>query len=93
MSRTADQKATDDALTGAIERSIKSYDEDGGTEGFLLMEYLVVTSSTKFCDGESFTAVGLHYRDSDVPLHRALGLLEYAAARVRAIIQEDVDDG
>ena len=81
MTRTPDQVAADDALTAAIERVLQVYD-DG--DAWVLTEYVVVTAQHRFDDdGEGLTAVGALFRDSDVPIHRALGLLEYASTRMR----------
>ncbi len=52
-----------------------------------------LTAQTRYDDdGDPTTAVGTLFRDGDVPYHRALGLLDYAATRMRAAITEDDDD-
>ncbi|TBL44255.1 hypothetical protein EYA84_02095 [Verrucosispora sp. SN26_14.1] len=90
MPRTPDQVAADEALTAAIEQALHAY-SDG--EPWVLTEYVVVTSQHRFDDdGEGLTAVGTLYRDGDVPLHRALGLVDYAAVRMRKPAAED-DEG
>jgi hypothetical protein len=93
MARTERQRAADDALTTAVEEALASYratnDEDDG-ETYVLMEYVVVTAATRFdSDGDSLTAVGMVYRDGDVPEHRVLGLLDHAATRIRGYINTD----
>lgn len=89
MSRTPEQVQADDALTLAIERVIEAYGFDGP---YVLTEYVLITSQQRFDnDGDSVTAVGVVYRDGSVPLHRALGLVEYAAARFRKDITDDGD--
>jgi len=88
MSRTPEQKAADEALTAAIEAAARLHFEEG--QGWVMSEYVTVAAHHRFDEeGESYTAVSLIYRDGDVPYHRALGLLEYAAARMRAAIMED----
>jgi hypothetical protein len=85
--RTPEQVAADDALTAAVEACLAAY---GGNPTYVLMEYIVVATSTGWDDdGEQRTAVGVCHRDGDVPLHRCLGLAEYAATRYRATIAED----
>lgn len=81
MSRTAEQVEADDALTTAIEGVLQAYD-DG--DAWLLAEYVVITSQQRYDDdGDLLTAVGALYRDGSVPTHRALGLIEHAAVRLR----------
>jgi|GEM_PF-5315863 len=85
--RTPEQVAADDALTAAIEAVLAAY---GGNTGYVLTEYIVITAQTGWDDGgEQLTAVGCCHKDGDVPLHRCLGLAEYAAARYRKRIVED----
>jgi hypothetical protein len=86
-SRTPEQVAADEALTAAIEQALAAY---GDGVPSVLSEYVVVTSQHRFDDeGDGLTAVGCLYRDGDVPTHRALGLIEYAATRMRKEIAED----
>jgi hypothetical protein len=87
MSRTPEQRAADAALTAAIEQTLTAYADDG--QAWILTEYVVLTAQTRYDDGEASTAVGALYRDGDVPLHRALGLVEYASTRMRKTIAED----
>ncbi|MFI1197712.1 hypothetical protein ACH4T9_31250 [Micromonospora sp. NPDC020750] len=90
MSRTLEQVAADDALTAAIEQALAAY-SDG--QAWVLTEYVVLTAQHRFADdGDSLTAVGTLYRDGDVPLHRALGLVGYAETRMRKLIAEDDGD-
>lgn len=85
--RTPEQVAADNALTDAIEACLQAY---GGPGSYVLTEYIVITAQTGWDDdGEQLTAVGVCHRDGDVPLHRCLGLAEYAAARYRKRIAED----
>lgn len=92
VARTAEQIEADKALTAAIERALLAYADDG--TAWVATEYVVVTSQQRFDDdGESLTAVGTLYRDGgEVPIHRALGLIEYAATRMRKHIAEDEED-
>lgn len=87
MSRSGEQVAADDALTTAIERVLQAYGDD---QAYVLTEYVVVTSQQRFDeDGDGITAVGLMFRDSAVPTHRALGLCEYASTRLRHTVMQD----
>lgn len=82
MTRTPEQQATDTALTAAVEAAIRTVD-DGGA-GWVTSEYVLVASQHKFDDdGTAYTAVVTLTRDGEVSPHRALGLIEYAAARIR----------
>lgn len=79
--RTPEQAAADDALTAAVERVLHAYSNG---DAWVLAEYVVVTSQHRFDDdGDPCTAVGVLMRDDDVPVHRALGLVEYASTRLR----------
>ncbi|NBE80326.1 hypothetical protein [Micromonospora rubida] len=87
MSRTPEQVAADDTLTAAIEQTLAAY-SDG--QPYVLTEYVVVTAQHSFADdGDSLTAIGCLSRDSDVPLHRMLGLVEYASTRLRKRATDD----
>jgi hypothetical protein len=89
--RTAEQRDADEALTAAIEQVLRAYGE--GAWNGVLTEYIVITSQQNFDDdGEGLTAVGSIFRDGEVPLHRALGLAEYAAARYRKRITTDTEE-
>lgn len=89
-SRTPEQVAADQALTAAIEQALQAY---GDEQAYVLTEYVVITSQQRFAeDGYGVTAVGLISRDSDVPLHRMLGLVEYASTRLRRSAASDYDD-
>ena len=91
MSHTPEQREADAALTAAIEQTLTAYADDG--QAWILTEYVVLTAQTRYDDeGDPTTAVGTLFRDGDVPYHRALGLLDYAATRMRAAITEDGDD-
>ncbi|HEX6682965.1 MAG TPA: hypothetical protein VF062_09235 [Candidatus Limnocylindrales bacterium] len=88
MSRTPEQKAADEALTAAVEQALTAYGSE--EQSYVLTEYVVLTAQTRYDeDGDAVTAVGIVYRDGDVPHHRALGLIDYAATRLRAAIAED----
>lgn len=89
--RTGEQIAADAALTEAIERVRAAYNDPGDAE-WLLTDYLVIYAAQRFGpDGEGWTMVGSVYRDDDVPGYRLLGLIEFAAARVRALINTPAD--
>lgn len=83
MTRTPEQKAADEALTTAVTRCVAAY---GDGSPAVVCEYVVAVALRSLDDdGEALTTVGLLYRDSDVPTHRALGLVEYAAVRLRGL--------
>ncbi|SBT64235.1 hypothetical protein GA0070622_1205 [Micromonospora sediminicola] len=91
MSRTPEQVAADEALTAAIEQALLAYGP--GDQAYILTEYVVVTSQQRFDEeGNGITAVGCINRDSDVPFHRILGLLEYAGTRTRRRIATDDEE-
>jgi hypothetical protein len=86
VSRSPEQVAADEALTAVIEGVLQAYD-DG--DAWLLAEYVVITSQQRYDDdGDLLTAVGALYRDGSVPTHRALGLVEHAAVRLRGRITD-----
>ncbi len=81
MTRTAEQREADDDLTRAVERVIGLYDNDG--EHWVTTDYMVIAAQRRYDDdGDPLTAVAIAYRDGDVPIHHALGLVEYARARL-----------
>ncbi|SBT63940.1 hypothetical protein GA0070622_0908 [Micromonospora sediminicola] len=85
MSRTPEQVAADQALTAAIEQVLLAYADDG--QAWVLTEYVVISAQQRFDDhGHGVTAVGCFNRDDAVPVHRILGLVEYAATRTRKTI-------
>lgn len=82
MSRTEEQKTADEALTAAIEAAVRAYFED---EGWVTAEYLVVAAQNRLGPGgEPETSIIQLNRDGDIPTYRALGLVEFLAARMRA---------
>ncbi len=92
MPRTTEQIAADDALTAAIQQVITVYADDD--HAYLLSEYVVALARQRFDDdGQGVTAIGMIFRDGDVPEHRALGLLEHARIQLRAVIASDVTQG
>lgn len=87
MPRSPEQIAADAALTAAIEQVLQAY---GSGQAYVLTEYVVLTSQQRFDEaGDGITAVGIAYRDGNVPTHRALGLCEYASTRLRHWIAQD----
>jgi hypothetical protein len=88
MPRTPEQIEADDGLTDAITKVIKAY--HGAERAFVLSEYVVLVAQQGWeDDGDSVTAMTSVPRDGDVPIHRLLGLVEYASTRYRATIAED----
>ncbi|WP_327139315.1 hypothetical protein [Nocardia sp. NBC_01327] len=88
MPRTAEQISADDALTEAIDRHHRAY-HPGDIEG-VLTKYVVVAQRQWWDDdGDQMTAHLTTPRDEGLPLSDALGLLEFAATRIRRDISED----
>lgn len=82
-----EEKIAYGALTDAIEAVVRA---QGNREvAWVASEYVIVHAAHRFEGDDSYTAVGVIYRDEDVPMHRALGLLEFASTRLRKIIAED----
>ena len=87
MARTPEQVAADDALTAAIEAMHRAYHPE--IEG-VLTKYMVLAQRQWWDeDGDAVTANCMSPRDNSVPLSDQLGLVEYAGARLRAMIMED----
>lgn len=98
MPRTPEQVTADEALTEAIQRCWRAYYEgepyaddgvpvEAAAEG-VMMEYLVIGTMRNFDnEGDPYTHVFHIYRDGDVPVHRLLGMLEYARLRLAALVQ------
>lgn len=87
MSRTEEQVEADENLTKAIDQCIKAYE---GEEAFILTDYMVIAAQAKLDDaGDQSTAYSYLYRDSDLPYHKILGLLEVARARAKFHLMEE----
>lgn len=87
MTRTPEQVAADEALTAAIEAVQMAY--HGEPEG-VLTTYVVVAKRRWWDEeGDSMTAVYIDVRDGDMPPDEQLGLVEYAAARIRRRVAAD----
>lgn len=84
---TPEEKAAHDVLTDAIEAVVRA--QGNRSEAWVASEYVVVHAAHRFEGDDTYTAVGVIYRADDVPMHRALGLLEFASTRLRKIIAED----
>lgn len=89
--RTPQQLAADEQLREAAKAITAAYASD---RAWVPMEYVLVYSMQSWDDeGDARTAVGTAVDSGTVPIHRLLGLLEYAATRYRKLINEDDDDG
>lgn len=83
MSRTVEQIAADNALALAIEgvRAVYQHTESDA----MLTDFLVIYAEQGYtADGEGFTRHGMLCRDANMPIYRALGLLDYQASKLRA---------
>ncbi|OFV78496.1 hypothetical protein [Rhodococcus erythropolis] len=87
MARTPEQVAAYDARTAAIEALHRAYHSD--VEG-VLTKYLVLAQRQFWDeDGGSRSTVYSSPQDDGLPLSDQLGLIEFAGARIRAMIMED----
>lgn len=82
-----EEKTAHEALTDAIEAVLRA--EGNREQAWVGSEYIIVHAGHRFEGDETYTAVGVIYRENSVPIHRALGLLEFASCRLRKIIAED----
>lgn len=88
--RTPDQVAADEMLREAVGVVAIAY---GDGLPWVPLEYVTVYSMHRFDDeGDALTAVGTAIDSGSVPIHRLLGLLEYASSRYRKTIMTDDDD-
>lgn len=79
--RTAEQIEADENLTRAIEQCVNAY---GFADDYIITDYMVIAAQVRLdVDGDSETAYSYLYRDSDMPYHRILGLLEVARTRAK----------
>lgn len=90
MARTTEQIAADENLTEAINQALQAY---GYEEDFILTDYMVIAAQTKLDeDGDQTSAYAYLYRDSSMPYHKILGLMEVARARAAYhLMQGDVE--
>ena len=85
--RTAEQVAADAQLREAIQAVAEAYTEDGSS--WVATEYVAVYSMQRWTEeGDALAAVGTAVDGDSVPLHRQLGLVEYAAARYRRLVMQ-----
>lgn len=90
MSRTDEQINADENLTKAIEQCIRAY---GYEDAFIVTDYMVIAAQTKLDeDGDSINAYTYLYRDSDMPYHKILGLMEVARRRAAYHMMQGEDD-
>lgn len=90
--RTDDQRAADEQLKAAVLAVCEAYCEPGET--WAPLEYVCIYSMTRWDDdGDQLSAVGTAVDGGTTPIHRLLGLTEYATLRYRKLITTDDDDG
>lgn len=88
--RTPEQKAADEQLRDAVKAVTEAY-SDG--LAWVPMEYVCIYSMQRWDDdGDAYTAVGTAIDSGAVPIHRLLGLCDYASARYRAMASEFDDE-
>lgn len=89
--RTDEQRQADDELRVAIEHVAQAY--AGEAAGWLLTEYVVIYAQQGWdSDGDAMTSVGMAVDGDTTPIHRLLGLCEYAAHRYRRLIWRSDDE-
>lgn len=78
------QREADEQLAAAIDRASVAY---FGHSGRVVTEYVVVVARQGWdADGDPVSSVETLHPDGDLPYHRALGLVEYAATVYRTRI-------
>jgi hypothetical protein len=73
-------------------REILALESDDSGDAHILNEWIVVAAEQFYRDDESYTKVACIFPpEIKIPYYRLLGLLEYAAARIRKDITDDDD--
>lgn len=86
MPRTQEQVAADQALTKAIQGVLEAYEVQ---EDYLLSDYMVICTQARIDEeGDAETAYSYLYRDSNLPTHAIMGMLEMAQLRIRSYVHE-----
>jgi hypothetical protein len=86
--RTPEQREADAQLAEAVDRVAEAYGEQSA--GWVTTEYVVIWARQGWDDdGDPSTVVGTAVPENTVPIHRLLGLFEYAAVRYRKLIGTD----
>lgn len=89
--RTTEQREADEQLREAVRAVAHAYADDE-TGGWVVTEYVLVYSQQGWDDeGDQCTAVGTAVEGDATPIHRLLGLVEYAATRYRRLVAEGDD--
>lgn len=86
-----DKKQAFSELTAAIERVLRVNAPDASIlDKYIPTEYIVITSHAGY-DAEErsgTTMVNVVFKDNDVPLHRAMGLVEWARTWMKSYQEE-----
>lgn len=92
MGQTKEQKEAYEALTAAVDALHRAHN-DGEAQG-ISIKYLLISQRQWWDeDGDSWTVVDISVKDGEVALNDQLGLVEFAAARIRhAIVTAEEDD-
>ena len=78
MPRTEAQELADKTLTEAIEGVLRAYADDATLmDRYMAGEYIVVVTHHGIRDGEEVTMTNVVFKDTDVPVTRALGLARF----------------
>lgn len=88
--RTPEQVAADDRLTAAIEARQRVYMQEPLSG--VLTAYVVVAKRKWWDeDGQPIAEMSTIGKDREVSLDELLGMVEYAAARLRKVIASDIE--
>lgn len=80
-----------EALTAAIEQVMKANAPDPAfMDSYIPTEYVVITSHAGFDHEEKSgtSMVNVIFKDNDVPVHRAMGLVEWARTWLRSYMED-----
>lgn len=87
MSRTEAQIVADTNLTESIQNVLKAYEIQ---DDYILSDYMIICVQSKIDkDGDVETAYSYLYRNSDLPTHVILGLLDIARLRLQHHVSRD----
>lgn len=91
MPKDPELAAAEEALTAAIQALLAVVDGENAGK-WSLGEYVLVTAQYAYDgEGDLLTSTGLFSRDGQVPLHRALGLVDNARTRLKSWLTEPAD--
>lgn len=90
VARTDEQVEADDSLTAAVERVLHAYaPESGLMDRYMPGAYVVVATHMGLRDGEEVSMTNLIFKDGDIPLPMAMGLIRYGQVQLDKFCAED----